>query len=308
MERSAWSLTTRHEAGSVVASMRKPGSVVWFTGLSGSGKTTLARAVLARLRAAGEFAVMLDGDELRSGLCAGLGFSRSEREKNLRRAADVTDLLVRQGITVLIAMITPYRAFRQENCARFSRYVEVFVNTPLEVCEKRDPKGLYRRARDGEITHFTGVDDVYEPPTDPEVECRTDLESVVQSVDKILLTLRGNNGLPHRYCRLPEVLLPAVYALSRRRLGLAEFASLAHVPPHAAVRMIRAAAGVNFRVMGRELLAERARELLATGMAVKAVALELGFSCTESLDRFLRAAGVERTRGRAATAARRQGK
>lgn len=162
------------------------GVVAWFTGLSGAGKTTLARAAMARLHAAGQSAQLLDGDDLRLGLCAGLGFRRQDREESLRRVACAAELVAQTGSTVLVATISPYEAIRQEIRQRFPRFVEIYVNAPLRVCERRDPKGLYRRARAGEIAHFTGLDDIYEPPSHPEVECRSGFQSVAESVELIV--------------------------------------------------------------------------------------------------------------------------
>jgi adenylylsulfate kinase len=167
-----------------------PGAVIWFTGLSGSGKSTLAQAVSARLQ--GVPFEVLDGDCIRENLSRGLGFSREDRDENVRRAGYVAKLLARNDIIVLVALISPYRAARSEVREQMAgvRFIEVFVNAPLEVCEGRDPKGLYRRARRGEIASFTGLDDPYEAPLNPEVECRTDLESVEACVERVLFALK----------------------------------------------------------------------------------------------------------------------
>ncbi len=162
------------------------GLTVWFTGLSSAGKTTLSRAVRDRLLADGFRVELLDGDEVRRSLCRELGFSRADRDENVSRIAFVAELLVRHGVVVLVSAIAPYREAREKARARIHRFIEVFVNAPLEVCERRDVKGLYKRARAGELSNMTGVNDPYEAPLRPEVECRTDLEVLEQSVEKVL--------------------------------------------------------------------------------------------------------------------------
>jgi adenylyl-sulfate kinase len=164
----------------------QPGLVVWFTGLSGSGKTTLNHAIYERLCAKGYRAESLDGDALRRNLCRDLGFSRSDRDENIRRIGFVAGLLARNGVIVLASAISPYRAIRDELRSQIRGFVEVWVNAPLEVCERRDVKGLYRKARAGQLPGFTGIDDPYEPPLSPEVECRTDRETVADSAEKVL--------------------------------------------------------------------------------------------------------------------------
>ncbi len=163
--------------------------IVWITGLSGSGKTTICNAVHTELLARGIRVEMLDGDIIRKHLSRDLGFSKAERDENIRRIGFVAHLLTRNGVVALVSAISPYRAIRDEIRATMGRFLEVFVNAPLEVCERRDPKGLYKRARAGEFPGFTGIDDPYEPPLSPEVECRTDLESEKESVDKVLMAI-----------------------------------------------------------------------------------------------------------------------
>jgi adenylyl-sulfate kinase len=161
------------------------GMVVWFTGLSGAGKSTLAEAVSERM--AGTHAVeMLDGDIVRTHLSKGLGFTPEDRGENIRRIAFVANLLARHGVIVLVSVIASYRSMRAEVRRTVHRYFEVYVNAPLDICEERDPKGLYRRARAGEIRHFTGIDDPYETPESPEVECRTDIDGVDTRADRIV--------------------------------------------------------------------------------------------------------------------------
>jgi bifunctional enzyme CysN/CysC len=162
------------------------GLTVWFTGLSGSGKTTLCRAVHERLAARGCRLELLDGDTVRKHLSKGLGFSREDRNENIRRIGFVAGLLTRNGVIALAAAISPYRAVRDEVRASIGDFVEVYVNAPLEVCESRDPKGLYRKARAGQLPAFTGIDDPYEPPLHPEVECHTDRETLEECTAKVL--------------------------------------------------------------------------------------------------------------------------
>lgn len=162
------------------------GLTVWLTGLSCSGKTTICRAVAERLRQRNLRVEVLDGDAVRQNLCKGLGFSKEDRDENIRRIGYVAHLLTRNGVIVLVAAISPYRETRQQVRDLIGPLVEVYVNAPLEVCEQRDLKGLYRLARAGKIQAFTGIDDPYEPPLAPDVECRTDIESIEDSVNKVL--------------------------------------------------------------------------------------------------------------------------
>src|ERR687892_966649 len=157
---------------------RERGCVIWFTGLSGSGKTTIAHEVEEKLLEAGVAVEILDGDVVRENLSKGLGFSKGDRDINIRRIAFVAHLLQRNGVFVITAAISPYRAIREEARSMIKDFVEVFADAPLEVCEGRDVKGLYAKARAGEIKGFTGVDDPYEAPEDAEVVCNTESESV----------------------------------------------------------------------------------------------------------------------------------
>ena len=165
--------------------MEHRGVTVWFTGLSGAGKTTISQALAEKLAPEGRRVEILDGDIIRQNLTKGLGFSKEDRDENIRRIGFVAHLLTRNSVTVLVAAISPYREIRDQVRERIGNFIEVYVNAPLEKCEERDVKGLYKRARAGEIKGFTGIDDPYEPPLNPHVECRTDQESVEQSVDKV---------------------------------------------------------------------------------------------------------------------------
>lgn len=170
------------------------GAVVWLTGLSGAGKSTIARAAEAGLLAKCVRTEVLDGDAIREKFSRGLGFSKQDRDENVRRAGYVAGLLARHGVEVLVALISPYRVarnkVREEIESAGIHLVEVFVNAPLSVCERRDTKGLYEKARRGEIPSFTGLEDPYEPPLSPEVECRTDLERVEACVESVLRALK----------------------------------------------------------------------------------------------------------------------
>ncbi|MGB3536513.1 MAG: adenylyl-sulfate kinase [Microcoleaceae cyanobacterium] len=170
-------------------SMQHRGVTVWFTGLSGAGKTTITTEIEKQLRARECKLEILDGDIVRENLSKGLTFSKEDRDINVRRIGFVSHLLTRNGVIVLVSAISPYRAIREEVREMVGDFVEVFVNAPLNVCEDRDVKGLYKRARAGEIKKFTGITDPYEAPNNPEVECRTDLEELSESVDKVLSKL-----------------------------------------------------------------------------------------------------------------------
>ncbi|MEG4939221.1 adenylyl-sulfate kinase [Microcoleus sp. F4-D5] len=165
------------------------GFILWFTGLSGSGKTTITKALEPELKARGCKVEILDGDVVRTNLSKGLGFSREDRDTNIRRIGFVANLLSRNGVVAITAAISPYRAIRDEIRAIEPNFVEVYVRAPLEVCEVRDVKGLYAKARAGEIKGFTGIDDPYEEPLNPEIICYTERENVEESVKKVLSKL-----------------------------------------------------------------------------------------------------------------------
>lgn len=171
---------------------RHRGGVVWLTGLSAAGKSTIAAELERLLFQHGCQAFVLDGDRLRHGLCQDLGFSHQDRSENIRRAGEVAKLFADAGFICIAAFISPYRADRDAVRARLAggQFIEVFVNAPLNVCEQRDPKGLYARARERKIKEFTGVSAPYEPPLNPEIEVRTDRLSLPETSAKILRYLQ----------------------------------------------------------------------------------------------------------------------
>ncbi|WP_375122498.1 adenylyl-sulfate kinase [Pseudomonas sp. LW8] len=169
---------------------QKP-AVIWLTGLSGAGKSTIANALEQALVAKGKHTFLLDGDNLRMGLCKDLGFTDVDRVENIRRVAEVSKLLVDAGLIVITAFISPFhrdRALAREVIGS-SEFVEVFINTSLEECERRDPKGLYGKARAGEIKNFTGIDSVYEAPTQADIAINTVDEALAVSIERLLAYL-----------------------------------------------------------------------------------------------------------------------
>jgi adenylylsulfate kinase len=178
--------------------MQHQGVTLWFTGLSGSGKTTIAKAVAHELRVRHCKLEMLDGDIVRTNLSKGLSFSKEDRDINVRRIGFVANLLSRNGVVAITAAISPYRAIRGEIREMTANFMEVYVNAPLEICESRDVKGLYAKARSGELKHFTGIDDPYEEPLNPEVVCYTAQESIEESVIKVITELERLGYIPVR--------------------------------------------------------------------------------------------------------------
>jgi adenylyl-sulfate kinase len=176
-------------AGYRARPMGTPGCCLWFTGYSGAGKSTIAEIVVDELRARGRYVELLDGDEVREHLSKGLGFSKEDRDTNIRRIGFVASLLARNGVIAVTAAISPYRAVRDEVRGRIEHFVEIHVDTPLEVCEARDVKGLYAKARAGEIPQFTGLDDPYEPPLAPELRLDTTGRSPQESAAEVLAYL-----------------------------------------------------------------------------------------------------------------------
>ena len=162
------------------------GFTVWFTGLSGAGKSTIAEMLYHEFQARGMKTEILDGDEVRKNLSKGLGFSKEDRDTNILRIGFVCHLLTRNDVIAIAAAISPYKDIRNKNRALIGNFIEVFVDTPVEECVRRDVKGLYKKALAGEITGFTGVDDPYEPPDNPEVRLDTVNQSAEQCADAIL--------------------------------------------------------------------------------------------------------------------------
>jgi bifunctional enzyme CysN/CysC len=167
-------------------SLAAGGLTVWFTGLSSAGKSSISQALYEKLWARGYKVESLDGDIVRQHLSKDLGFSKHDRDENIRRIGFVAELLTRNGVIVLVSAISPYRAVRDEVRRRIGHFLEVYVNAPLATCEQRDVKGLYRRARAGGLQHFTGLDDPYEPPEAPDIECHTERETLAESTAKVL--------------------------------------------------------------------------------------------------------------------------
>jgi len=164
---------------------------IWFTGLSGAGKSTIANLLEKKLFAEGRHTYLLDGDNIRHGLCRDLGFTEADRVENIRRVTEVSRLLVDAGLVAIVSLISPYRAEREIARSRFEpgEFLEIFVDTPLEECERRDPKGLYAKARRGELFNFTGIDSAYEPPLSPELHLDTLTMSAEECADHILQVL-----------------------------------------------------------------------------------------------------------------------
>lgn len=166
-------------------------AILWFTGLSASGKSTLAHALEDRLYESGIRTFVLDGDNVRKGLCKDLGFTDADRTENIRRIGEVSKLMLDAGLLVMTAFISPFRNDRQivRELVREEDFIEIYCKAPLEVCESRDPKGLYKKARAGEIPEFTGIASPYEAPEQPEIIVETGNESIEQCVDRIIAYL-----------------------------------------------------------------------------------------------------------------------
>jgi adenylylsulfate kinase len=163
------------------------GFVLWLTGLPGAGKTTIAKILEEKLRSQGIKVEVLDGDEVRKNLSPNLGFSKEDREIHAKRVAYVSQLLARNGVVVIVALISPYRSFRENARALIgSKFIEVWVKASSETCKKRDPKGLYKKAGSGQISNLTGIQDPYEPPLNPEIIVDTESELPIESSRKIL--------------------------------------------------------------------------------------------------------------------------
>ena len=186
-----WHNSTVTHKDRVKLKQQKP-VVLWFTGLSGSGKSTIANAVESKLMSLGKHSYLLDGDNVRHGLNKDLGFSDADRIENIRRVGEVSKLFVDAGEIVLTAFISPFISDREQVKALFTdgQFLEVFIDTPLEVCEQRDPKGLYKKARSGEIRNFTGIDSEYQAPVSPDIHIKTASISIEDSAESIVNQLQ----------------------------------------------------------------------------------------------------------------------
>lgn len=167
--------------------LKQKGILLWFTGLSGSGKSTVASALEQKLHSLGKITYALDGDNVRHGLNSDLGFSDKDRVENIRRIGEVSKLFVDAGIITIATFVSPFREDRQKVRELLGEdFIEIFIDCPLEVCESRDPKGIYKKARAGEIKHFTGIDSPYEEPINPEITVSTHLNTLEECVDKLM--------------------------------------------------------------------------------------------------------------------------
>ena len=184
--RRAFDLETR--AGATASAVSARALCLWMTGLSGSGKSTISGVLLKTLRSRGRYALSLDGDVLRQGLNRDLGYDDADRSENIRRTAEVARLMVDAELVVVVSLISPFRSDREFARSRFApgQFCEIFVDAPLQVCERRDPKGLYAKARRGELTRMTGIDSPYEPPERPDLHLHTDVDDVDTCVERIL--------------------------------------------------------------------------------------------------------------------------
>jgi adenylyl-sulfate kinase len=294
----------------------RQGLTILLTGLSGAGKTTLADELGSRFSLAGYQVTLLDGDELRSRISPDLGFSRSDRETNLRRAGLIAAEVVKHGGIVICSLIAPYEQSRREireTVQQHGRFFLVHLSTPLEECERRDPKGLYRRARAGLLPSFTGISDIYETPVECEAVIDTTDMRVSEAADQIGRSLIGN-GLPHgvwlptdvhlshhadshherhpflisneeRHARLFHSVLDAI---KQRRVTLSEVAREVGVERHTLEKVVRSTTGQSFRHLRQTVLLARAKTLLDQGKPIKEVAFELGFGHAQSFHRFVR--------------------
>jgi sulfate adenylyltransferase len=295
------------------------GVAIFLTGLSGAGKTTIARELGARFAALGQRVTMLDGDDLRARVSPDLGFSQSDREANLRRAAMIAAEVVKHGGITICSFIAPYEQSRREireMVQEQGRFFLVHVSTPLEECERRDPKGLYRKARAGVITGFTGISDVYEIPTFCELTIDTSRLTAPDTTDRILrglastglpatlwlaagLRVAFNGGPESNHCDAPNCVSESrrlslfhsiLEVTAQRRVALDEVSRTVGAERHTIETIVRSVTGQNFRELQRRLLLERSNALLQQGKMIKEVAFELGFGTPQSFHRFIRRA------------------
>jgi adenylyl-sulfate kinase len=294
------------------------GLTIFLTGLSGAGKTTLAREIETRLSSLRCRVTLLDGDDLRARVSPDLGFSRSDREANLRRAAIIAAEVVKHGGIVICSFIAPYEQSRREIreiVQQHGSFFLVHVATPPEECERRDPKGLYRKARAGLLSNFTGVSDVYEEPAHCDLKIDTTGLTPRESAQRIARALASKglavglwltaalhvvesenppgtdidspaaNRNRERQIRLLQRVLEA---MAERRVTLTELAAEIGVERHTIEKVLRATTGQSFRELQRTMLLERANALAAQGKAIKEIAFELRFGSPQSFHRFIR--------------------
>ncbi len=225
------------------------GFTVWFTGLPASGKSTLARLLERVLRERGLSVVVLDGDEVRQKLSKGLGYSKEDRDENIRRIAYVAKLLTRCGAVAICCAISPYRAIREEARSEIGRFIEIYTKCPIGICQRRDPKGLYAKALRGEIKSFTGVSDPYEEPLSPEVVVETDKESPEQSLAKIVKYLEDHEYLPRAGAGFVQIAIPKyLFSQLQREAKRQGFSDVSSYVTH---------------LLGRRLDEERSAEVLS---------------------------------------------
>lgn len=235
--------------------MTKKGFTVWFTGLPCSGKTSLAEALEAELKSRGEAVERLDGDVVRQGLSKDLGFSKEDRRKNLERVTYVAQLLSRNGVAAIVAFVSPYRSMRDAARGAIERFAEVYVRCPLEVCEKRDVKGMYKKARSGEIADFTGVSDPYEPPSSAEITVDTDREDVAACVSRVVAHLESLGWIyPSNPWPKSELLQKAYALASKHHSGQFRKGGLPYLTHPVAVAKMLSRAGLPERVLAAALL------------------------------------------------------
>lgn len=295
------------------------GLAIFLTGLSGAGKTTIARELGTRFAALGHRVTLLDGDDLRARVSPDLGFSSSDRQANLRRAGMIAAEVVKHGVIAVCSFIAPYEQSRQEireSVEEYGRFFLVHLATPLEECERRDPKGLYLKARAGTIASFTGVSDVYEIPKCSDLTVDTSGLTAAESADRILrglvvtglppaLWLAAGLRLSHGSVansislnpRRPQgmsyrlALFHSVFeTTAKRRVTLAEVSRAVGTERHAIETTVRFITGQSFREFQQGLLLERSNTLLQQGKPIKEVAFELGFGSPQSFHRFVRRA------------------
>jgi adenylyl-sulfate kinase len=299
--------------------VNEQGLAIFLTGLSGAGKTTVAHELGNRFQTLGYRVTLLDGDDLRQRLSPNLGFSRSGREANLRFAGAIASEVVKHGGIAICSFIAPYDQSRLEvrkAVEQHGKFFMVFVSTPLQECERRDTKGLYRKARLGLISNFTGISDTYESPKNYDLAVDTSGSTAHDAADRVMqgLIVSGVSGLwvaaalrsmtvdklgdgkrhmtkyDARYQKEASKLLPQIVeAIATRRKSLSEIACTIGVDRHKIEKSVRLTTGHSFRSLQRRLLLERALLLLRTGRSIKEVAFELGFGSPQSFHRFVRA-------------------